>query len=67
MIKFTTSLLLFIIDSNEYIPPLDRKNRVSIIYPVLNNQPKYNMGIYLGDATHKPAKVCWNGSKLSDI
>ena len=50
---------------NEYIPLLDRKKRVSIIYPVLNNQPKYNMGIYLGDATHKPAKVCWNGSKLS--
>lgn len=50
---------------NEYIPLLDRKNRVTVIYPVLNNQPKYNMGIYLGDASHKPAKVCWNGKKLS--
>lgn len=50
---------------NEFIPLLDRKNRVTIVYPVLNNSPKYNMGIYLGDATHKPAKVCWNDKKLS--
>lgn len=49
----------------ECIPLLDRNNRVTIIYPVLNNQPKYNMGVYLGDAFHKPAKVCWNGMKLS--
>ena len=49
----------------EFIPILDRNSRVKVIYPVLNNRTKYNMGIFLGDSNHKPAKVCWAKGRLA--
>lgn len=47
---------------NEYIPLIDRTERVTVIYPVVSNTPRYNMGFFIGDSTHKPARVCWEGS-----
>ncbi len=49
----------------EYIPVIDKTKRVTVIYPVISNKVKYNMGYFVGDATHKPAKVCWEGTSLS--
>ena len=49
----------------EYIPVIDKTKRVTVIYPVVSNKVKYNMGYFIGDATHKPAKVCWEGANLS--
>ena len=50
---------------NEYIPVINKKERVTVVYPVLSNKVKYNMGIFVGDKDHKPAKVCWDGATLS--
>ncbi len=50
---------------NEYIPVINKKGRVTVIYPVLSNKVKYNMGYFIGDASHKPAKVCWDGAILN--
>ena len=44
---------------NEFIPQLDRKNRVTVIYPVINNWAKYNMGYYIGSKTCSPQRICW--------
>ena len=44
---------------NEFIPQLDRKNRVTVIYPVVNNWAKYNMGYYIGSKTCSPQRICW--------
>ncbi len=49
----------------EYIPVIDKTKRVRVIYPVISNKVKYNMGYFVGDAAHKPAKVCWEGTSLS--
>lgn len=50
---------------NEYIPVINKKKRVTVVYPVLSNKVKYNMGFFIGDEGHKPAKVCWNEATLS--
>jgi hypothetical protein len=44
---------------NEFIPQLDRKNSVTVIYPVINNWAKYNMGYYIGSKTCSPQRICW--------
>ena len=44
---------------NEFIPQLDRENRVTVIYPVVNNWAKYNMGYYIGSKTCSPQRICW--------
>ena len=44
---------------NEFIPQLDRENRVTVIYPVINNWAKYNMGYYIGSRTCSPQRICW--------
>lgn len=49
----------------EFIPVIDKTKRVVVVYPVLSNKVKYNMGYFIGDATHRPAKVCWDGGSLS--
>ena len=46
----------------EYLPLIDMKKRVTVVYPVLNNRPRYNMGFFIGDEDHKPARVSWEGS-----
>ena len=46
---------------NEYVPKVNIDSRVTVIYPVINNKPRYNMGFYLGDGrSHKPARVSWS-------
>ena len=49
---------------NEYIPNINREARVTVVYPVINNQPRYNMGFFLGNRSHKPARVSWNGTNV---
>ena len=51
----------------EYIPEINSKARVKVIYPIANNTTKYNMGYYVGDSTHKPAKVCWKGTGRPEL
>ena len=50
---------------NEYIPVINEKARVTVVYPVFSNTVKYNMGYFVGDSGHKPAKVCWQGENLT--
>ena len=50
---------------NEFIPNINRDERVTVVYPVVNNKPRYNMGFFLGDDTHKPARVSWYGTNVA--
>lgn len=50
---------------NEYIPIINTDSRVDVIYPVIGNKPRFNMGFYLGDPTHKPARVSWDGTSVA--
>ncbi len=50
---------------SEYIPVIDNAHRVTVVYPVLSNKVIYNMGFFIGDKNHRPAKVCWDGKSLS--
>ena len=50
---------------NEFIPNITREARVTVVYPVINNQPRYNMGFFLGNRSHKPARVSWNGTNVA--
>lgn len=52
---------------SEYIPVIDKKERVLVIYPIVSNKVKYNMGYFAGDATHRPAKLCWSRDGLSVV
>ena len=49
---------------NEYIPRINKEERVSVVYPVSNNVVKYNLGYWPGDDTHKPCRVCFNDSAV---
>ena len=44
----------------EYVPQLDTENRSLIIYPVIENKPKYNLGYFVGNRTVAPCRVSWN-------
>ena len=46
----------------EYIPTINRDKRVIVVYPVIGAKVRYNMGFFIGDDTHKPARVAWNGA-----
>jgi len=50
---------------HEYIPVIDKNERVRVIYPIVSNKVKYNLGYFTGDATHRPAKVSWSVDGLS--
>ena len=50
---------------NEYVPNINRDERVTVVYPVVNNKARYNMGFFLGDDTHKPARVSWYGTNVA--
>ncbi len=49
---------------NEFVPVINKKRRVTVVYPVLSNKVKYNMGYFVGDEGHCPAKVSWQGNNL---
>ena len=46
----------------EYIPAINDKQRVIVVYPVIGTTVRYNMGFFIGDETHQPARVAWNGT-----
>lgn len=50
---------------NEYIPEINRDERVTVVYPVIVNRPRYYMGFFLGNDSHKPARVAWSGTSVS--
>lgn len=49
----------------EYIPVINKDSRVKVIYPVINNKPRINMGFFVGNKSHKPARVAWEGTSLA--
>lgn len=51
----------------EYIPAINHDKRVIVIYPVIGTTVRYNMGFFIGDDTHKPARVAWNGTETNII
>lgn len=51
--------------AQEFIPELDTKNRVTVVYPVHNNKMNMKMGYFIGSETHRPARISWNGSDVS--
>ena len=51
----------------EYIPAIDRNKRVTVVYPVIGTTVRYNMGFFIGDDTHKPARVAWNGNETNIV
>lgn len=52
---------------HEYIPVIDKTQRVRVIYPIVSDKVKYNLGYFAGDATHRPAKVSWSKEGLSVV
>lgn len=48
---------------HEYIPIINHDDRVIVIYPVMGNNVCYNMGFFIGDNDHKPARVAWEGTE----
>ena len=51
----------------EYIPAINRNKRVTVVYPVIGTTVRYNMGFFIGDDTHKPARVAWNGNETNIV
>lgn len=49
--------------TSEYIPDLNKSKRVTVVYPATNGKVYYNMGYFIGDSTHKPHGVSWEGGK----
>ena len=45
---------------SEYIPQLNKDERVIVIYPVIDGKLALNKGVFLGDEEHKPSRVSWN-------
>ena len=54
---------------NEYLPQLNKKERVTVVYPVVENSVMYNLGYWGGDQAHKPYRVCStdNGILVNEI
>ena len=38
-----------------------------MIYPVINNKVRFNLGFYIGDKDHKPARVSWEGTDAAIV
>lgn len=49
----------------EYIPVINKDARVKVVYPVINNKPRINMGFFIGNKSHRPARVAWEGASLA--
>ena len=49
---------------NEYIPQINKLERINVIYPVAANKVKYNMGYYPGDNEHRPYQVCCTNTDI---
>ena len=46
----------------EFIPQLNASQRSIVLYPVVNNKPKYNLGYFIGNSSLTPCRVCWSMS-----
>jgi len=51
----------------EFVPLLNLKEKVMVIYPVINNKVRFNLGFYIGDKDHKPARVSWDGTDAAIV
>ena len=51
----------------EFVPLLNIKEKVMVIYPVINNRVRFNLGFYIGDKDHKPARVSWEGTDAAIV
>lgn len=47
---------------HEYVPCISQAERVTVVYPISNGKAMYDMGFFVGDATHRPGKVALNES-----
>ena len=52
---------------SEFIPVINTSKRVSVIYPVVNGKPRYNLGIFCGDEASYPAQVSWGWEDAPDV
>ena len=52
---------------NEYIPLIDREKRVTVVYPVYGDKMRMNMGFFIGDEYHKPARISWDGTDVTIV
>lgn len=50
---------------NEYIPMINKSERITVIYPVIDNRPCYNMGYFIGNSSHRPCRVSWSGKNVT--
>ena len=50
---------------NEFLPQLNRKERVTVIYPVVGNKVKYNLGYWIGNDKRKPCRVCCTDNDIT--
>ena len=50
---------------NEFLPQINKEERVTVIYPVIENCVKYNLGYWIGDENRKPCRVCCTDNRVS--
>ncbi len=50
---------------HEYIPIINKVERITVIYPVIENNVKYNLGYWIGDANRKPCRVCCTDDNIT--
>lgn len=46
----------------EFIPQLSTTELCIVLYPMVENKPKYNLGYFVGNRSNAPCRVCWNDS-----
>mgnify|MGYP007069874306 CR=1 FL=1 len=44
---------------HEYVPKINSNERITVVYPVYNDYPRYDKGFFPGDNSHKPTYVSW--------
>ena len=47
---------------HEFIPQLNTQKRSIVLYPVVNNKPKLNLGYFIGNDSKYPQRVCWDSA-----
>lgn len=52
---------------NEYIPLINKDKRVTVVYPMYGGMMRMNMGFFIGDEYHKPARVSWDGTDVTIV
>lgn len=44
----------------EFIPQFNASQRSIVLYPVVNNKAKYNLGYFIGNSSLAPCRICWS-------